>query len=153
MRLPNIDRALASCSRHLHATESLNTEIDTLLAAAILVRMYAEFESFVKNVIEEKARAMGLEVKEAREKWYRGMLSSQLSDGLSQIEGDYKTTFNAKAHQEQRTVTFYNNVISNRHSVAHGPGASVTVEEIASFYKDGHVVLDWFRETLLCNTA
>ena len=149
MRPYNIDRALKLCGGHLQATESLNTEIDNLLAAAILVRMYAEFESYVKNVIEEKARSVGLEIEEAKNKWYRGMLSSQLSDGLGQVEANYKITFNAKASQLQRTVTFYNNVISNRHTVAHGTGASVTVQEVASFYEEGHVVLDWFRESLL----
>ena len=148
MRPPNIDRALELCTGHLQATESLNTEIDTLLAAAILVRMYAEFESFVKEAIEEKAKSIGLEGDEARKGWYRGMLSSQLSDGLSEVEKDYRNTFNARTGQHQRTVTFYNNIISNRHTVAHGSGASVTVQEVASFYEEGHVVLDWFRETL-----
>lgn len=150
MRSANIDRALTLCRGHLRATDSLNTEIDTLLAAAILVRIYAEFELFVKDAIEEKAVLMGMGGGEANNKWYRGMMFSQLSDGLSQLKAGYKTAFNAKAGQEQRTVSFYNNVISNRHTVAHGSGASVTVQEVASFYEEGHVVLDWFRDILLC---
>ena len=147
MRSHDIDRALALCGNHLQVTKSLNTEIESLLAIAILVRMYAEFELFVKNEFEEEALSMGWSRERARN-LFRGMLSSQLSDGLSLLGDDRKTSFDARASGQQGTVSLYNNVIGNRHHVAHGPGARVTVQEVGSFCKEGHTALDWFREAL-----
>ena len=60
----------------------------------------------------------------------------------------YKADFNRKAKSQERAVSFYNNIITNRHSVAHGSGSTVTVLELERFYQEGHVVLDFFRETL-----
>ena len=45
MKIERIDRNLVVCKRHLEATESFNTEIETLLVGIMLVIAYAEFES------------------------------------------------------------------------------------------------------------
>ena len=49
---------------------------------------------------------------------------------------------------QQRAVTFYNNIITNRHGVAHSSNFVVTLNEVERFYNEGHVVLDTFIEVL-----
>ncbi len=147
MRSRDIDRVLALCGKHLQVAKSPNSEVESLLAIAIPVRMHAELELFVKNEFEEAALSMGWSRERARD-LFRGMLSGQLPDGLSLLGGDRKTSFDARASGQQRTVSFCSNVIGNRHHVARGPGARVTVQEVGSFCKEGHTALDWFREAL-----
>ena len=80
--------------------------------------------------------------------WYRGILSSRLADFLGHLKSRYKSEFNLKASQQPRAVTFYNNIITNRHNLAHKSGSSITFREVEAFYEEGHIVLDFFRGAL-----
>ena len=153
MRIERIDRTLAECEGHLESTNSFDTEIASLLAGAILVIAYAEFETFVNSTIQEKAHLMGTEVptvllRDDGSPGHRGMLTSGLSDLLAQIGSKYRSRFKAKTTTNQRAESYYNNIITNRHHFAHSSISGVTFQEVKRFYKKGHVVLDFFTETL-----
>ncbi len=46
-------------------------------------------------------------------------------------------------------IQYYNNIIVNRHGVAHSDGSRITFQDAVQFYEEGHIVLDFFREVLL----
>ena len=82
--------------------------------------------------------------------------SSHIGDLLERFGEDRKTTFRSKitaTADNQRAETFYNNLIINRHDTAHSIGSNLTFEEVKRFYLEGHVVLDFFRESLLSGDA
>ena len=154
MRIGRIDRSLAVCESHLESTNSFNTEIDSLLAGAVLVIAYAEFESFINSSIQEKAQLMENEVppvllRDDGSPGHRGMLTSRLSDLLDHIGSEYQARFKANITGNQRAESYYNNVVTNRHNFAHSSISVVTFQEVKAFYQEGHVVLDFFRDTLL----
>ena len=153
MRIDRIDRTLTVCESHLESTKTYNTEIESLLAGALLVIAYAEFETFVNDIIQDKAQSIETGIppdllRDDGSPGHRGMLTSQLSELIAYIGSEYKDRFKAKTTGNQRAETFYNNIITNRHNLSHKSGSNVTYQEVNRFYEEGHVVLDYFREAL-----
>ncbi len=150
MRLPRIDQALEHCEIHLDLTKSFNTPIESLLTQALLVISYAEFEQRIESTIEEKRTSTGDGL--PGEIRHRSVGYEDIAEILEQFGGTYVATFKQQCNvnvANQRAVTFYNNIVTNRHLVAHSSGANTTFPEFKGFYEEGHVVLDFFRETLL----
>ena len=156
MLLARIDRALEDCENHLVATNSLGTQIETLLTYSLLVVIYAEFEQMMNSIVQERC---SLIEDESLRELVRGCLrnvsriqSSDMGDLLQRFGEDRKTAFRtriAATTANQRAETFYNNLITNRNDTAHRLGSNLTFEEVKQFYQEGHVILDFFRETLL----
>ena len=158
--MPRIDNALEDCENHLVATYSFSTEVERLLTYSLLVVIYAEFEQMMNSIVQEKCNL--IEDESLRE-LVRGCLgnvsriqSSHIGDLLERFGEGRKIAFRSKitaTADNQRAETFYNNLITNRHDTAHSIGSNLTFEEVKRFYLEGHVVLDFFRETLLSGDA
>jgi hypothetical protein len=156
MRLARIDKALEDCDRHMALTrssdpsKSFDPAIESLLTQALLVISYAEFEQRILATIEEKRiSAWDGPAAEIR---YRSVGYDDLAGILEQFSSAYVGAFKElclASLANQRAVTFYNNIVTNRHRVAHSSGANTTFPEFKRFYEEGHVILDFFRETLL----
>ena len=154
--MPRVDSALEDCENHLVASDSFGTRIETLLTYSLLVVIYAEFEQTVNSIVQEKCDL--IEDKSLRE-LVRGclgnvsrILSGDLGRLLERFGEDQKVAFRTRISanaDNKRAETFYNNLIANRHNTAHSSGSILTFEEVKRFYQEGHVVLDFFRETLL----
>ncbi len=50
--------------------------------------------------------------------------------------------------ENQQAESYYNNIITNRNSLAHGGELNMTLGEVEQSYLKGYVILDYFRETL-----
>lgn len=156
MRVARIDIALEDCEDHVIATNSRGTQIERLLTYSLLVVIYSEFEQIMNSIVQERCNLIA---DESLRELVRGCLgnvsriqSSHMGDLLERFGEDRKTAFKAKISAtaaSQRAETFYNNLITNRHDTAHSIGSNLTFEEVKRFYLEGHVVLDFFRETLL----
>jgi len=119
-----------------------------------LVLICAEFEQKIESTIREKCG--GISDPSLRDfvgscvgAVFRSVKSTEIAGLLNRFGGNYKEEFAYKARQNERAVTFYNNIVVNRHGFAHENAGSVTFAELKTFYEEGHVVLDYFRETLL----
>ena len=158
--MPRIDNALEDCENHFVATYSFGTGIERLLTYSLLVVIYAEFEQMMNSIVQERCNL--IEDESLRE-LIRGCLgnvsriqSSHIGELLERFGEDRRTAFRSKiiaTADNQRAETFYNNLITNRHDTAHSIGSNLTFEEVKRFYLEGHVVLDFFRETLLSGDA
>ncbi len=156
MRLSRIDTALDGCENHLTTTNSFHTPIETLLTYSLLVIIYAEFEQYINSVVHQKSDNI-------EEEWLRefvkgaignvsriqsGALGDLLARFGSERKVDFRNAINV-SQANQRAETFYNNLITNRNDTAHAGGSNLTFRDVKLFYEEGHVVLDFFRDSLL----
>lgn len=153
MRIKRIDRILAVCAEHLETTDSYGTEIETLLTYALVVRLYAEFEQQIRDIIAEKSGAIAAEelrtAFDARIKDHdRGIRVRNLSELLASFGAPYRASWAARLTGNPRAVTDYGLIVAKRHETAHSAGSNATFREVRDWYEAGHIVLDFFRETL-----
>jgi len=158
MKLARIDQILEKCGEHLSGTSSYGTEIENLLTQSLLVIMCAEFEQTIEKLLQEKCSSVSdPSIKEflgsCVSAVFRSVKSNEMAGLLNRFGSPYKEAFNEKTNENQRAVTFYNNIVTNRHRVTHSDGSNVTFEEVKQFYEEGHVVLDFFREVLLSRSS
>ena len=154
MRIPRIDDAMRACEDHFHSTGSVGTSIENLLVYSLLVIISAEFEQRTRAIIQEKCASIGDEairkfVESCTGMVTRNINSSVLAGLVNRFGDQYKAAFNGKCLGNQSAVTSYNSIITNRHYTVHSTGSNATLLEIKTYYEQGHIVLDFFRETLL----
>ncbi len=156
MRISRIDKALEDCENHLSSTGSFGTPIERLLTYSLLVVIYAEFEQMVNSIVQQRCNFI-------EDESLRGLVSEcvgsisriqsgNIGDLLERFGDEIKASFRndiMATQANQRAETFYNNLITNRHDTAHSIGSNLTFEDVKQFYEEGHVVLDFFRNSLL----
>lgn len=153
MKIAKIDQALEACEEHIARTSTAGTEIEALLTRAVLVLACSAFEEEIERMIENRADnlhdpAMAAFFKSCVSAVFRSTKSSELAGLLNRFGADFKTRFQDRSRENEKAVTFYNNIVVNRHGVAHTQSINVTLAELRQFYEEGHVVLDFLKETL-----
>lgn len=142
MRIDRIDQMLEVCQEHLETTDSYGTEIAILLTYALLVRIYAEFEQWIEAIVTEKSAAIR----------HRSIRVRNLSELLKDLGEQYQTAWAARRSENRQAVIAYSNIVAQRHEIAHSGAAianfQVGFQEVRAWYESGHIVLDFFRETL-----
>lgn len=156
MRIARIEQTLERCEEHLSTTAAYGTEIESLLTHSLLVLMCAEFEQKIESLVKEKCTSVtDTSIKEfvgsCLDVVFRSVKSTEIAGLLNRFGTTYKAAFNLKTEENPRAVTFYNNIVINRHVVAHSAGSNATFRDVKQFYEEGHVVLDFVREVLLPN--
>ena len=137
MRLDKTERALRSIREHLEATGAFNTEIESYLVIAALVTAYAEIEQIIQQVEQTS---------------HRGRLKT--SELAGRLTGEnQRFLFQQRTQSAQRAESYYNNIITNRNSIAHGNSPlNITLTELEYFCNEGHIVLDFFSEALAADS-
>lgn len=153
MKIPKIDEILDSCDRHLVDTSASGTEIESLLTRAVLVLTCSVFEEKIELMIARRADrlndpAMSAFFRSCVSAVFRSTMSSELAGLMNRFGPDFKRRFLERMQGHDRAVTFYNNIITNRHGVAHTQSITVTLRELRQFYEEGHIVLDFLEETI-----
>ncbi len=156
MRIARIEQTLEKCEEHLSTASAYGTEIESLLTQSLLVLMCAEFERKIDALVQEKCSSVtDASIKEFLGSCvgavFRSVKSSEMAGLLNRFGPTYKEAFKQKTEGNPIAVTFYNNIVTNRHGVAHSEGSNATFRDVKRFYEEGHVVLDFFREALLSN--
>ena len=156
MRIARIDQMLNKCEDHLSSTKAFGTEIESLLTQSLLVLMYAEFEQNIKRIVEKKCSSIA--DSSLRDLCFscinfvfRGVKLDGITRLLEHFGAMHKKTFEKKTMNNKKAETFYNNIVINRHLVAHAEGTNVTFKDVKQFYEEGHVILDYFNDSLLEN--
>ena len=154
MRIVRIDETLEKCHEHLSSTSAYGTEIESLLTYSVLVLMCAEFENAIEAVLKEKCSSVadpsiGAFFESCVSAVFRSVGSSELAGLLNRFGPFHKASFTRSTNDNPVPVTFYNNIVINRHRIAHSTGTNATFREARQFYEEGHVVLDFFRDALL----
>ena len=158
MRIVRLDETLEKCHEHLSITSTYGTEIESLMTYSVLVLMCAEFEKTIEDILREKCASVAdpsisAFFQSCVTAVFRSVGSSELAGLLNRFGPVYKASFTRSANENPIPVTFYNNIVVNRHRVAHSTGTNATFMEARRFYEEGHVVLDFFRNALLVEAA
>jgi hypothetical protein len=157
MRIVRIDETLEKCHEHLSSTSAYGTEIESLLTYSVLVLICAEFENAIEAVLKEKCSSVAdpsisAFFKSCVSAVFRSVGSSELAGLLNRFSSFHKASFTRSTIENPVPVTFYNNIVVNRHRIAHSMGTNATFREVRQFYEKGHIVLDFFRDALLSET-
>ena len=153
MRIPRIDQALEKCQSHL-SSKTIEIEIESLLTQSLLILIYAEFELAIKNLIKKRCSSISDDsvknfVVGCTDSVFRGLKIDEMAGLLGRFDESCKETFTRGLNQKTRDM--YNNILNNRHRVAHGEGSPVTFRDVKQSYEQAHVLLDCFREALFQN--
>lgn len=153
MRLPRIEQAIQACEDHLVRASASGTEIEAHLTRAMLVLTCAVFEETIEALLHERActlpePCMQTFFKSCVDAVLRGIRTSDLSALLGKFGAEFKESFKRRLEAHEKSVVFYNNIVTNRHQVAHTEGLNVTLRELREFYEKGHIVLDNVRDTI-----
>lgn len=153
MRLARIDQAIEVCEEHIHNSGSSGTEIEAFLTRYLMVLMCASFEEEIEYLVSARAEqsndaAVASFVRSAVGHVFRSMKTSEISGLLGRFGPDHKRRFQEEMRNNQRSETFFNNIVINRHDTAHSLGSNVTLRELIDFYSEGHIVLDAVRRSL-----
>lgn len=154
MRIARIDDTLDVCERHLHSSGTFGTQIENLLTYSMLVIMYAEFEQNIESIFQEKCASIDDgAIRTFFESCFRlvsrSIRVSELAGLLNRFGDERKAQFNDKCNDNPQARDYYSSIITDRHNTAHSTGSNASFQEIKRFYEEGHVVLDFFRESLL----
>lgn len=153
MRIDRIDQLLTLCQEHLESTDSFDTDIEILLAYALVVRMYAEFEREIKAALADRSAAITDLAQRAAfaartKDHYRGIRVRSLSELLANLGAPYRAGWAARREVNPQAVTFYGFIVEQRHDIAHSVETIAEFRDVRDWYESGHIVLDFFRETL-----
>ena len=153
MRIRRIDDAIKRCMRHLSTVQTVDKEVENLLAQSLLILICAEFERKFRELIRERCSSVSdgsiskyIESHIARAP--RGLKLSDVSGTLAQFGSTHKEEFDRQRGEDRQAEDMYSSIVSNRHRVAHGEGSNATLEEVKQYYERGHEVLDYFRDAL-----
>ena len=154
MRIVKIDEALDRCTAHLSTKDTtVNAMVEDLLVQSLLILIYAEFERTFRTLILERCSRVEDEVvrlylDSSVKSVFRSLQLGDISGFLARFGPSYRDEFSRRLEQNGEARQMYDNIRTNRNLVAHGDGSYATLADVKQFYEGGHVVLDYFRDTL-----
>lgn len=152
MRIQVVDQAIQVCNRHLTQTNAKGTEIEAYLTRYLLVFICARFEETIENIVIERARKSKDKfivsfVESSIHNIFRSTKTSEIAGLLNRFGPEYKHSFQ-KNVQGKPEETYFNNIVINRHSIAHSLGSNLTFDELVFHYEKAHIILDYVQDAL-----
>ncbi|HVZ84170.1 MAG TPA: HEPN domain-containing protein [Terracidiphilus sp.] len=124
---------IEDCARHLSATATSGTEIESYLTQHLLVVLCAEIQQEIYGIVETRATASGdtalssFAVASAR-KTLRSIKKSEIVGFVRMFGVDANSQIALSIDDAE--VNFFNNAVEDRHGVAHRQGAQITFHEL-----------------------
>ena len=154
-RLARVDAALETCGEHLTSTGTLGTEVEASLTAYVSAVAYSSFEAEARRIVSSRGAGDGKDPRlaaftaHAAVKLMRSIKVGELAGAAAWFHRDCKQTFQDLLTDEQKTA--WDNIVSNRHGVAHegdpstSAVSSLTFREFEGLYPQAVGVLDVFE--------
>jgi len=151
MAYARVEAALAQSRAHLAATGSFNTEIEAYLVGYLLATAYSSLEARVRLIVATRsARNADAESRNFIRKASGGMIRriafSDLVGYIGMFSDSLKESF--RRNLDDRDVSAYDNLLTNRHNVAHNSGSNMTLSDLDEAFKRAERVLDEFASCL-----
>lgn len=149
MNIKEIDQALEDIQEF-----SGNERIKNLLTQALLILICAQFEKEITNFLTQRCasvsdKAVKNYISDHMQKSaLQSLKVSDLSGLLGKFDLSYKEVFKQRISENEQVATIYDSILFNRNNVAHGRGINATFEDVKMFYKESHVILDYFKQAL-----
>jgi RiboL-PSP-HEPN len=151
MKFKTIEDAITECRKHLHDTTTVGTEVESRLAAYLLVLISAQFEVRIEGIIEAYANRIAdkciraLVIKYAREK-LRAPAVSSLTGFLRALDDNWGDGFRKKAGDQ--AIAAYDSIISNRHDFVHDARCNVTISDLEGYFHNSAGIFSALVATL-----
>ena len=149
MNIEEIDQALEDIQGF-----SGNERIKNLLTQALLILICAQFEKEITNFLTQRCASVSDEAiknyisDHMQRSALRSLKVTDLSGLLGKFDSSYKETFKQRISENEQAATKYDSILTNRNSVAHGGRTSATFGDVKMYYKESHVILDYFKQAL-----
>lgn len=155
MKLARIDQAIEKCQQVLSQTGVAGIEVESFLTNYLLILVYATFEEEIKEIVVKRAAKIcdpPIEsfINSAFKVVFRSMLTSELAKLLACFGPKYSARFKSRV-TGTRAETFFNNIVTDRHQVAHEGSSNITFRDLVEFYENSHRILDELSETVSGN--
>jgi len=155
MRLASIDHAIGVCERQLRSSGAGNTEVETFLTEYLLIHICAAFEEKIEQLVSSRAGAsndpaVNEFVDSVVGQVFRSVNTNEIARLLKRFGGACKAEFRKEMTAQPIAETFYKNIVTNRHQVAHrgSSHSALTFGDLVQYYDEGHVVLDAVGQAL-----
>jgi hypothetical protein len=151
MRFGQLDYEIQQCEKHLRETRTRNTEIENSLVRYLLIRICAEYERRIEVLVQRRCGRINDRHVLNFAKWGIEMATKRfkienLIELLSKFGDDYQKTFKdalGKQTSKQNWQIAWDNIVTNRHTVAHGRGpVMMTLTDLKNQYYSSLVVID-----------
>lgn len=151
MNLTRVDAALEDCERHLETASVFGTEIEAILTVYVSAVIYAAFEAEVRRMVAARVASVAEEDRHlqnfaayASVRLVRSIKIGDLAGVVAWFHEDCKAQFHDALDDEAHAA--WNNIVSNRHGVAHEDDSPVvsnmTFRELKEAYTKALTVLD-----------
>lgn len=151
MEFPGVDAAIDLCEEHLNTTSSRGTEVEAFLTRYLITVIYASYEAKIKELVAERGYSRDDEhlsrfMITAADRLCRSINISEVAGLLGLFGPDYKSGFQSRVHASMQIA--YDNIINNRHGVAHEGNMNLTFDELRQSYVESCPVLDAIEDAL-----
>lgn len=149
---PRIEAAFDVCRRHLDSSRAWGTEIEAIFVGYLLITIHAQFEMEIANIVKRRCVVNGDPHLTAFSGYAVGRLVrkialSDLTAILNSFSADCKSQFSDRILNSTHHVA-YDNIVTNRQSVAHGVGQQMSMIELERAYPISLDVLKEFEAAL-----
>ena len=153
MKIKRIDEMLAIYDENFPDRSEMDPRLEVILAQALLVVIYSEFEKRFKNIVVKRfslAQDRSLEnyIKSFKRGSIRGLKLSDISGFVGKFGQEHGDKFKGLIQEDGIACDMYNSIVIDRHEAAHGSGSSETISGVKKLYDGGHIVLDLFEQAL-----
>jgi hypothetical protein len=157
MRFGQLDSEIQQCEQHLDESGARNTEIENHIVRYLLVRICAEYERRIEVLVQRRCARINDQYVLNFANWGIEMATKRfkienIMGLLSRFGEDYQRTFKdalGKQGNKQNCQIAWDNIVTNRHIVAHGKGpVMMTLTDLKGQYNCSLVVIDGLVKAL-----
>ena len=153
MSFIEVDAAFKVSRKHLDDTKSGSTEIESFLTRYLIVLVCGAFENEIRKLVVDRAMvAKDDDLTTFVTKTISNYRSLKASDLRGKLVGRFgqrhRDGFGKFMSEESEIVTRYNNIVRNRHSVAHGRTVNMTIDELEDSYRKSLKMIEIIRKLL-----
>lgn len=139
------------CLKHVSASMSEGSEIESYLTQHALVVLCAEIQQEIYSIVDERSAKYEDErirsfVSESSKQILRSVQKSDLAGYLKNFGLDIKEQFNDLL--DDADVSRYNIAVRGRHNVAHSSGAQITFRELQEAVISAERILDALKTAI-----
>lgn len=148
----DVEKDLRYLRDYLASVDDPGTRIAPALVTYALILIHAKLESAIQGAIRERCSSDDLAidsyVASTVHKSVRSIIFTELGGVLGQFDAESKRLFKKFGEESEVAVQFYNNLETNRQSVAHGGTSTATINEVLIWFLEARKVVLEFREAL-----
>ncbi len=152
MTLSDIDKNLLLCQKHLEDTNSKGSEVESFLTQFLLIHICGEYEKEIEKIVGQRAKKssdveLATFVSETIEAYKHLKLEAIRGKILRKFSEKYVNHFDSKIKGSDSEI-MYQNIITNRDSIAHGGNINMTLAELINSHDKAKLVLAALYDSL-----